>query len=449
MIAMARDLIIGGGFAGLAAAVDLTEHGRPVLLLERRSFLGGRAYSFTDRITGDTIDNGQHLMMGCYHETIDFLKTIGALEKLKFQSSPRVDFLQEGEGSASFECPDLPAPLHLLAGLARLSTIGWRDRFSALRVGLALRRMNGDRGRLTDITVREWLDGLGQSERMQHRFWDLIALATLNETPELASADMFARVLEEAFLHTRRDSQLVISRVGLSDLYTHDARRFIEAHGGEIRLNTEVERVEFSGNRAAALVTRDGDRLEAGTVTSAATHLALARMLPPEISARHDCFRRLDQIKNSPIVSINLWFDEPVTDLEFVGLLDSRIEWVFNKNAIAGHSRKNQHLALVISGAHEAARLPKHQLVELARDEIRRFFPAARRARLVHSFVVREYDATISHTVGVARLRPGLRTPFENFFIAGDWTDTGLPATIEGAVRSGRNCARTILGKDG
>src|SRR6185503_1844349 len=163
LIAMARDLIIGGGFAGLAAAVDLTVHGRPVLLLERRSFLGGRAYSFTDRITGDTIDNGQHLMMGCYHETIDFLKTIGALEKLKFQSSPRVDFLQEGESSASFECPDLPAPLHLLAGLARLSTIGWRDRFSALRVGLALRRMNGDRGRLTDITVREWLDGLGQS----------------------------------------------------------------------------------------------------------------------------------------------------------------------------------------------------------------------------------------------------------------------------------------------
>jgi squalene-associated FAD-dependent desaturase len=327
----------------------------------------------------------------------------------------------------------------LLAGLARLGTIGWRDRFSALRVGLALRALNGGRARLADITVREWLDGLGQSKRMQRRFWDLIALATLNELPELASADMFARVLEEAFLHTRRDSQMFISRVGLSDLYTHDARGFIEARGGEVLLNAEVERIEFSGNRASALITRDGDRLEGETVTSAATHQALARMLPPEISARYDCFRQLEQIKNSPIVSINLWFDEPVTELEFVGLLDSRIEWVFNKNAIAGHSSKTQHLALVISGAHEAAKLPKDKLIELAVDEIRRFFPAAHRARLVHSFVVREYDATISHTVGVARLRPSLRTPLENFFIAGDWTDTGLPATIEGAVRSGRN----------
>src|SRR5215475_15874566 len=147
-------LIIGGGFAGLAAAVDLAESGRRVLLLERRSFLGGRAYSFTDKTTGATIDNGQHLMMGCYHRTLRFLEKIGSLDKLKFQPDPQVDFLQEesdGEVTlASFKCPPLPAPLHLLGGLARLKTIGWADRIRALGVGLAVRALNGGWGGLAE-----------------------------------------------------------------------------------------------------------------------------------------------------------------------------------------------------------------------------------------------------------------------------------------------------------
>jgi hydroxysqualene dehydroxylase len=228
-------LIIGGGFAGLAAAVDLAEAGRRVLLLERRSFLGGRAYSFTDKTTGDTIDNGQHLMMGCYHRTFRFLEKIGSLDKLKFQPNPQVDFLQEeANGSvtrASFKCPRLPAPLHLLGGLARLKTIGWGDRLRALGVGLAVRMLDGHRDRLAEITVREWLDSLGQSERIQLRFWGPMALATLNEAPEVASADMFARVIELGFLRTKSDSAMVISRVGLSDLYTRQAQGFIEDRG--------------------------------------------------------------------------------------------------------------------------------------------------------------------------------------------------------------------------
>src|SRR5215510_13592529 len=243
-------LILGGGFAGLAAAVDLAEAGRRVLLLERRSFLGGRAYSFTDKITGDTVDNGQHLMMGCYRRTLRFLEKIGSLDKLKFQGDPRVDFLhEEANGSvihASFKCPPLPAPLHLLGGLARLKTIGWGDRLRALGVGLAVRTLDGDRDRLAEITVRQWLDSLGQSERIQRRFWGPMALATLNEVPEIASADMFARVIELGFMRTKRDSAMVISRVGLSDLYTRQARDFIEDRGGEVRLNTDVARIEFA-----------------------------------------------------------------------------------------------------------------------------------------------------------------------------------------------------------
>jgi hydroxysqualene dehydroxylase len=444
----AEVVVIGGGFAGLAAAVDLAERGRRVLLLERRAFLGGRAYSFVDRATGDTVDNGQHLMMGCYRHTLGFLEKIGALGNVKFQPHARVDFLSDEQGHAAFKCPPLPAPLHLVAGLAGLKTVGWGDRLKALGVGLALRRMNGDRGRLADITVREWLDELGQSERIQRRFWDLIALATLNESPERASADMFARVIEEAFLHTRRDSQLVISRVGLSEMYTAGAKRFIETRGGEVRMNATVERVEFEGGYARALILRGGERVEPQAVVSAVPYFSLKTMIAPEVAAGVEAFRHLDEFQSAPIVSINLWYDEPVTELEFVGLLDSPIEWVFNKNAIVEHRSKRQHLALVISGAHAAAKRPKEELTAMAVNEMRRFFPAAKKQQPAHSFVVREHHATVSHTVGVARLRPAQRTPFANFFLAGDWTDTGLPATIEGAVWSGRECARLLLAAD-
>jgi squalene-associated FAD-dependent desaturase len=446
-------VIIGGGFAGLAAAVDLAEAGRRVLLLERRSFLGGRAYSFRDKTTGDTIDNGQHLMMGCYHHTLGFLKKIGAHGKLKIQENPKVDFLYQGANGgirhSSFKCPPLPAPLHLLGGLANLKTIGWNDRIRALRVGLELRRLNGKRAGLADITVRQWLDQLGQPARIQRRFWDVMALATLNESPEVASADMFARVLDQAFLHTKGDSALVISKVGLSDLYTDDARKYIESRGGELIMNADVAKIEFSADKATGVVLRNGQPIEAETIISAVPHSALRRMLATEIVSANRSFHHLDQFSTAPIVSINLWFEKEVTDLEFAGLLDSPIEWVFNKNAIAGEpGGKRQHLALVISGAHDAAMKTKEQLVEMATGEMARFFPAARRQQPVHAFVVREQEATISHAPGVTRLRPAQRTDFSNLFLAGDWTATGLPATIEGAVWSGQECAHAILTRE-
>ncbi|MCI0663574.1 MAG: hydroxysqualene dehydroxylase HpnE [Acidobacteria bacterium] len=444
-----RVVIIGGGFAGLSAGVDLAEQGWRVLVLEKRGFLGGRAYSFIDKTTGDSIDNGQHLLMGCYHHTLRFLEKIGSISRLKMQLNPQVDFLlEEANGyvrQASFKCPRLPAPLHLLAGLAGLETIDWRERLLALRVGLALRRVHTRGTKLADTTVREWLNNLGQPERMQRRFWDVIALATLNESPERASADMFARVLDQAFLRARRDSLLIVSQVPLSELYTEQARNFIEARGGEVRLNSDVLKIEFDGSRVCNLTLRSGETIEVGAVISAVPYYSLRRLLTDDVVNSSDCFRSLEQFRSSPIVSINLWYSEPITDLEFVGLLDSPIEWVFNKNAIAGVTGiKRQHLALVISGAHGVAQRPNNELLRMAVSTIERFFPAARRRQLIHSLVVREQDATLSHTIGTARMRPPQKTNFSNFYLAGDWTDTGLPATIEGAVWSGQECARMV-----
>ena len=224
------------------------------------------------------------------------------------------------------------APLHLLGGLARLKTIGWGDRLRALGVGLAVRALNGDRVGSRKSPF-EWLDSLGQSGHSAQVLGPM-ALATLNEAPEVASADMFARVIELGFMRTKRDSAMVISRVGLSDLYTRQARDFIEGRGGEVRLNADVARIEFEGACAAGVTLRSGERIEADLVISAVPYFALRRMLSAEVASAH--FPCLDRFKSAPIVSINLWYDEPITDLEFAGLLDSPIEWVFNKNAISG-----------------------------------------------------------------------------------------------------------------
>jgi uncharacterized protein with NAD-binding domain and iron-sulfur cluster len=253
------------------------------------------------------------------------------------------------------------------------------------------------------------------------------------------------RVLDQAFLHNRHDSLLIVSKVPLSDLYTEQARSYIESHGGEVRLNSEVLKIEVDGTRVRTLTLRSGELIEVEAVISAVPYFSLRRLLPNEVVHSSDCFRSLEQFRSSPIVSINLWYNEPVTDLEFVGLLDSPIEWVFNKNAIAGENViKRQHLALVISGAHGVAAKPNNELSGMAASVMERFFPAAARRQLIHSLVVREQDATLSHTVGTTRLRPPQKTNLNNFYLAGDWTATGLPATIESAVRSGQECARIV-----
>jgi uncharacterized protein with NAD-binding domain and iron-sulfur cluster len=231
--------------------------------------------------------------------------------------------------------------------------------------------------------------------------------------------------------------------VGLSDLYTSDAVKFIEARGGEVRLNAAVKQIDFAHQQAVGVTLGKGEYMATAAIISAVPYFMLKEMLAPEVLAAH--FPAVPEFKSAPIVSINLWYDEPVMDLEFVGLLDSPIEWVFNKNAIASHTQqRRQHLTLVISGARQAASQPKELLIEMATAEMKRFFPKARVQQPAHAYVIKEQQATISHTVGTARKRPSQKTPLAKFFLAGDWTDTGLPATIESAVFSGQECARLI-----
>lgn len=432
-----RAVIIGGGFSGLAAGVSLAERGVEVLLLERRNHLGGRAYSFIDSKTGSTVDNGQHLFMGCYHHTIAFLEKIGCLDRLKFQDTPRVDFLDREDGFFKFECPPLPAPLHALAGLLTMKGLTLSDKLRALNVGRAIR----GNGLPESLTVDQWLDQLHQSDRIRQRFWYPMVIATLNEDPRTASAKMLKRVLEEAFGSGRRGTSIGIARVGLSDLYTGGSREYIQSLGGRVTTAAEVERLAIVNGAIVAAELKTGEKIEADWFISAVPPSAFLKMLD-ERDARQ--FEPISRLETSPIVSINLWFDRPVIDREFTGLIGTRCQWIFNKDLILSAKNTNQ-IAVIISAAREFVDWTREALVEMAETELHEMIPSSRDAVLIKSAIVKEREATMAHSVESDGLRPGPRTAVANLLLAGDWTDTGLPATIESAVISGHTAAEIVL----
>lgn len=438
-----RVIIIGGGFSGLAAAASLSAQGHEVVVLERRPFLGGRAYSFTDSVTGDTVDNGQHLFMACYHATIRFLDMIGSGNGIRFQNRLRVEFLDAGGRLSGFATAGLPAPFNVIAGFARYDTLTLRDKLSALRAGITLRGGAADSRR---DTVEAWLDQLRQPQSLRQRFWHPLAIATLNENPSVASASMLRAVLKTAFAGNGRGAAIGISRLGLSDLYARPAQDFIEKRNGRIYVRTSVRKLIVEGRTVASAELDTGDRLDGDYYISAVPPNALLKLAPSLL--RSSDFSNLSSLRPSPIISINLWFDVPIVDRPFLGLLGTNCQWLFDKDAIIEPRRDSNQVALVISAAREFIDMSSSQLVEMALADLHRLCPESRRARLLHRRVIKERDATISHTVDSDFQRPGTRTSLSNLMLAGDWINTGLPATIESAVISGEAAAQAIHAED-
>jgi squalene-associated FAD-dependent desaturase len=425
-------IVIGGGFAGLSAATALAEKGIRVLVLEARRSLGGRASAFIDPATGERVDNGQHVLTGAYRETFRFLRRIGTEAHVYLQPGLAVDFIDRGGRTSRLACPAIPAPLHLLVGALRWDAIGWRDRLALARL-----RTGGRRGN-PRATVREWLEWHGQTLRLIELLWEPLAVASLNQSIDEAAGEMFGQVLRRTFTAERKDSSLGLALRALDELYAIPSKAYIEQSGGEVRANA-VARVR--ADYAASVRVKD-EILHPRAVICATAWYSLPALFENRPPALASLIQAAESTDASPIVTINLWFDRSVTSSTFVGLPGRSMQWVFDKRALFGES--TSHVSLVSSGASALLNQSNQELIDLALNELKAAMPPVRAATLRRAVVVREKRATFSVAPGQPA-RPGTGTAVPGLFLAGDWIDTGLPATIESAVISGHAAAAAVI----
>lgn len=434
-------IVIGAGFAGLTAAAALAGRGVRVLVLEARGRLGGRATAFEDRETGYRVDNGQHVLAGCYRETFRFLRLIGAADRVALQHpSLEVAFVDRSGRRSALRCPALPSPWHLGAGVARWSAVGWADRLPLLRIAGALRRGAPPD---PDETVAGWLARHRQTPRMIEMLWEPLAVAALNQPIERAQAGPFVQVLAQMFGGTSRDAALGLARVPLDEMYAEPARTFIERRGGSVRQHA-LARVTVRQGRLQAVDVRGEAIPQARTVIAAVPWFDLPALIRDDDGSLGTLLAHAAGTAPSPIVTVNLWLDRTVLPGAFVGLPGRTMQWVFDtaqlRSAAGPAPAGGVHLSLVSSGADAVLRLSNDATIALALEELRAALPAASQAALVRASVVREPRATFSVAPGQPP-RPATVTPVVGFLLAGDWVDTGLPATIESAVLSGFRAA--------
>ena len=423
-------VIVGGGLSGLAAAVDLVAAGVPVLLLEQRPAAGGRACSYTDPATGDTIDNGQHVLIAGYARTFAYLDRIGARHLTATQPRPVLPFHHPDRGFLEFRLPALPAPLHLFWGIMTTPLLRLPDRLRLLRAGGALRRSEAVSG----DTITRWLDDRHQSAEARRCFWEPLAVAIMNEQMDRAPASLFLRTLRTAFLDHWSSAALVFPRAGLSTVFVDPACAFIERHGGVVRCAADVVSLQTGGGAVTGVTLKGGERISCGAVILAVPPARTADLWPPDIPLPVN-IDVMAPAAASPIISIHLWFEQPFMDRDVLGLIGRRVHWIF---------RREHHLSATISAAYALVGLSNEELVNITVEDLRTVFGGAVGIP-VHAVVLREKRATFSATPENVGRRPGPVTAANNLLLAGDWTDTGLPATIEGAIRSGQTCARLIL----
>jgi len=434
-------LILGGGFAGLSAAVRLAQAGRRVVVLEKKPHGGGRAYSFAE--SGLAVDNGQHLFMGCYRATRRFLKLIGTEDRLEIYRDVVVDYAEPGGRRDRLSCPSwLPAPLHLAAGLMGLKGVTLSEKKSLFAFDLALKALK--RGPVPEpverLTVRQWLTGLGLSRNFQTRFFDPAAIGILNESPDVASAAGFVQALREMFFTGRESSRFALARVGLSELYVDAARSFVEARGGRFVVGEKAAGLIEGGGRVRGAVAERGGRFEAEHVISTLPPWDLRKLSRPSALSGP-----WEELAPAPIVGATLRLDRPVMTERFVGLLGTAAHWVFNKTLIHGLDEPGQTLAVVISGAHEAVTWSPEKILETAKRDLGSCLPDFAAAKLSASKVVKEPFATLSPAPGAEAKRPEPGSGMPGFLFAGDWTRTGFPATIESACVSGFAAAEKLI----
>jgi len=443
-------IVIGGGLAGLAAGVALAESGWRVKLFELRPYLGGRATSYV-LPSGEHVDNCQHVTLGCCTNLDDFYRRVGSADKVKFFD--RLFFLDPQGRSGAMQAGILPAPFHMTSSFATFAPLSLGDKLSIARAMMRILFTGGKPKEVNTpagMSMLEWLKSQKQTPRAIERFWRVVLVSALDEELDGTDARFGIDVFWKAFLSNRTGYRMGVPAVPLAELYD-GCRVAIEQKGGEVTLRAPVRGVRVEKGMIAVLQF-DNDREEsADAYVFALPHTALTNLLPPEIKSANPTLASLDKIKVSPITGVHFWFDRPVTSEPFITLLDTNVQWVFNKTALytdqsdAPVPGAQQYLQLVISASYELLKKNREEIIELCLKEIRQALPAAREAQLVKATVIKEASATFSPEPGVDSFRPAQTTNTPGLFLAGDWTATGWPATMEGAVRSGYLAAEAVL----
>ncbi len=441
--------VVGGGIAGIAAACALADAGYRVQLLERRPYLGGRASSYEHPGTGEIIDNCQHVLIGRCTSLIDLYRRLGAADAIRWYD--RFTFLTPGGPPSIIEPGSLPAPFHSTLAFLRAPAFSLADKLAIAR-GLSafMPGLPPD----TSENFLHWLRRHGQTQRAIDRFWKPVLVSALNEDLDRISVHYAAKVFRESFLMSSQSGRMGIPAIPLSELYSR-AIGYINARGGEVSLRTSIDSIapEKDGWLLSATSGGTSRGIPTDAVILALSFEAMAGLLPslPQNPAAQDLAAHLARFEHSPITGIHLWFDRQITDLDHAVLLDTTIQWMFNKSRLQPSHRggEGSYLELVVSASRSLVPMQRQAIIDLALGELAQFFPSVAEASLTKAAVVKEVRATYSVRPLLDAVRPSAISPWPGIFLAGDWTATGWPATMEGAARSGYLAAEALTGSQG
>ena len=436
--------MIGGGLAGLSSAVALADAGFRVRLLERSPFLGGRAASY-DLPGGEHVDNCQHVTLGCCTNLNDFYSRVGARQKIAFYD--RLLFADSTGRRAILQASPLPPPLHLASSLALYPFLTWSDRHSIGHAMMAIARRGGSNPECDangkSQTMLDWLRRHRQTNAAIDRFWSVVLVSALNEELARMDARYGLDVFWKAFLANRAGYLLGVPRTPLGDLYA-GCGAAIERRGGEISLRAPVRGLRVFDGRVAGVRMDTGPDETADVYVLAVSHQAALDLLPTALIEQEPLFANLRRLRVSPITGVHFWFDRDVMAEPFLTAVDTTTQWIFNKSRLYGHGG-GRYLQLVISASYDLMPRPRQEIIDLCRRELLGLLPDTRQANLVKATVIKEAAATFSPEPGCDSWRASQRSPLANLYLAGDWTKTNWPATMEGAVRSGYLAAEAVL----
>ena len=432
----AHVIVVGGGIAGLAASVALADHGFRVSLLEKNPRLGGRATSYR-LSSGEYIDNCQHVTLRCCTNLDDFYRRVGVAEKIRYYDE--LLFADSKRNRGVIRRSSLPAPFHLVPSFATFPLLPMRDKYAIALALLRILRAGGSPKMVSGMTMLEWLHQQKQTAGAIDRFWRVVLVSALNEELDRTDANDGILVFWKAFLCNSRAFGMGIPAVPLADLYASCADR-IERTGGQVRTRCSVGEVCMSDSNIAGLRLEGGGDVTGDHYVLALPFDRLLKLLPAELRAT-EIFENLQHLQVSPITGVHMWFDRSVMSEPFLTSIEGTVQWVFN--------RTGEYVQVVISASHALSNRSQQEIVDICRRELMDLLPATQTAQLQRSVVVRESAATFSPAPGSDRWRPSQQTAIRNLFLAGDWTRTGWPATMEGAVRSGYLAAEGILALQG